>query len=101
MVRTGNGIAKLPFLDMVPFRCHFITIIRLPILKQLIYLLLPFLQPDLSEISCISTKPGKMQHFKMIKDIVVNMVATSIPLPYGKHQHVIPNLDQLQQQMVL
>ena len=38
---------------------------RLPILKQpvLIYPLRPFLQPDLSEISHISPKPGEKQHF--------------------------------------
>ena len=52
---------------MVPF----VTIryqIRLPILKQpvLIYPLRPFLQPDLSEISHISTKPGEKQHFLIV-----------------------------------
>ena len=65
MVKNGNAeIVWLLSLDMVPF----VTIryqIRLPILKQpvLIYPLRPFLQLDLSEISHISTKPGRKQLF--------------------------------------
>ena len=71
MVKNGNAeIVWLLSLDMVPF----VTIryqIRLPILKQpvLIYPLRPFLQPDLSEISHISTKPGEKQHFLINKYI--------------------------------
>ena len=61
MVKNGNAeIVWLLSLDMVPF----VTIrykIRLPILKQpvLIYPLLPFLQPDLSEISYFKQTPQK------------------------------------------
>ena len=75
---------------MVPFRCHFVTMIRLPILKQpvLIYPLLPFLQPDLLEISYISTKAGRKQFFKMMQYITNKYLVTYIPLPYGKPWHI-------------
>ena len=90
MVKNGNAeIVRLLSLDMVPF----VTIryqIRLPILKQpvLIYPLCPFLQPDLSEISHISTKPGEKQYFLIMKYVTNKQLTTYISLPYGKPCHV-------------
>ena len=83
MVKNGNAeIVRLLSLDMVPF----VTIryqIRLPILKQpvLIYPLRPFLQPDLSEISHISPKPGKKQFFNdemYYKQVIYNLYPIAI-----------------------
>lgn len=90
MVKNGNAeIVWLLSLDMVPF----VTIryqIRLPILKQpvLIYHFRPFLQPDLSEISHISTKPGEKQYFWIMKYVANKQFTTYISLPYGKPCHV-------------
>ena len=83
MVKNGNAeIVWLLSLDMVPF----VTIryqIRLPILKQpvLIYPLRPFLQLDLSEISHISTKPGKKAFFYnevYYKQVTYNLYSIAI-----------------------
>lgn len=83
MVKNGNAeIVWLLSLDMVPF----VTIryqIRLPILKQpvLIYPLRPFLQPDLSEISHISTKPGKryfLNNEVYYKQVTYNLYSIAI-----------------------
>ena len=101
MVKNGNAeIVWLLSLDMVPF----VTIryqIRLPILKQpvLIYPLRPFLQPDLSEISHIPTKPGEKQYFWIMKYVTNKQLTTYISLPYGKPCHValIPEKEAAEQ----
>lgn len=64
-------IVRFPFLDMVPFHCHFFTIIRLPIFKQpvLIYPLLLIFATILLENLTYSNYPGKQATFFMIKDV--------------------------------
>ena len=85
MVKNGNAeIVWLLSLDMVPFvTIRYQTL--LPILKQpvLIYPFRPFLQPDLSEISHISTKPGEKQHFWIMKYI------TTSKLQLISHWHMV------------